>query len=85
VPEKAPDRPSGAIIGERHLPEKRVIGKATFVDANEVKPRSPHHRLMIALHSPGGVAETGLRVCPPEKSARKLARDVRRVTFSGAV
>src|SRR5467141_1938952 len=30
---------------------------------------SPHHRFVIALHSPGGVAETGLRVCPPEKNA----------------
>jgi hypothetical protein len=45
---------------------------------------SPHHRFVIALHSPGGVAETGLRVCPPEKNARKLARDVRRAIFSGA-
>jgi hypothetical protein len=45
----------------------------------------PHHRFVIALHSPSGVAETGLRVCPPEKNARKLARDVRRATFSGAV
>src|SRR5258708_33312232 len=33
---------------------------------------SPHHRFVIALHSPGGVAETGLRVCPPEKNAGKL-------------
>jgi DNA-binding winged helix-turn-helix (wHTH) protein/tetratricopeptide (TPR) repeat protein len=38
-----------------------------------------------ALHSSDGVAETGLRVCPPEKNARKLARGVRRHTFSGAV
>jgi hypothetical protein len=54
-------------------------------NAYEVKELSPHHRFVIALHSPGGVAETGLRVCPPEKNARKLARDVRRATFSGAV
>ena len=40
---------------------------------------------VIALHSPAGVAETGLCVCPPEKNARKLAHGVRRDTFSGAV
>jgi hypothetical protein len=59
-------------------------GKTAFANANEVKPLSPHDRLVIALHSPGGVAETGLCVCPPEKNARNLARDVRRTTFSGA-
>jgi hypothetical protein len=30
----------------------------------KVKPVSPHHRFVIALHSP----ETGLRMCSPEKS-----------------
>ena len=54
-------------------------------NAYEVKALSPHHRFVIALHSPGGVAETGLRVCPPEKNARKSAADVRRATFSGTV
>jgi hypothetical protein len=29
---------------------------------------SPHHRFVIALHSPDGIAETGLRVRPPEKT-----------------
>ena len=48
-------------------------GKTAFPNAYEVKALSPHHRFVIALHSPGGVAETGLRVCPPEKNARKLA------------
>ena len=38
-----------------------------------VKSLSPNHRLVIALHSPGGVVETGLPMCPPEKKARKLA------------
>ena len=55
------------------------------VNAYEVKALSPDHRFVIALHSPDGVAETGLRECPPEKNARKLARDVQRATFSGAV
>jgi putative ABC transport system permease protein len=41
--------------------------------------------LLIALHSPDCVTETGLRVCSPEKSARKLPRDVDGATFSGAV
>jgi len=60
-------------------------GKTAFPNAYEVKALSPHHRFVIALHSPGGVAETGLRVCPPEKNVRKLAREVRLATFSGAV
>jgi len=46
---------------------------------------SPHHRLVIALHSPGGVAGTGLCAWPPEKNARNLAREIRRATISGAV
>jgi hypothetical protein len=49
-------------------------GKTAFPNAYEVKALSPHHRFVIALHSPDGVAETGLCVWPPEKSARKLAR-----------
>ena len=64
---------------------RRLRGKTAFPNAYEVKALSPHHRFVIALHSPGAVAETGLRVCPPEKNARKLARDVRRATFSSAV
>jgi hypothetical protein len=34
-----------------------------------VKPQtSPLHRFLIALHSPTARLETGLRMCPPEKS-----------------
>ena len=73
------------VVGQPEPTRKRAVGKTAFANANEVKPLSPHHRLVIALHSPGGVAETGLCVCPTEKNARKLARDVRRATFSGAV
>jgi serine/threonine protein kinase len=61
------------------------IAKTAFPNAYEVKALSPHDRFVIALHSPGGVAETGLCVWPPEKSARKLAGGLRRDTFSGAV
>ena len=32
------------------------------------KAVSPNHRFVIALRSPDGVFETGLRMCPPEKS-----------------
>ena len=34
---------------------------------NQVKSLSPHHRFVIALHSPVKVTETGLRMCGPEK------------------
>jgi len=50
-----------------------------------VKSLSPNHRFVIALHSPDGVLETGLRVCPPEKKAVKLGYAVQRDTFSGPV
>jgi len=53
--------------------------------AYEVKPLSPHHRFVIALHSPDGVVETGLCARPPEKNARKLAGGVRGDTFSIAI
>jgi len=48
-----------------------------------VKPLSPRHRFVIALHSPDGVFETGLLVCPPEKKAAKLAGSNEQDTFSG--
>src|SRR5258708_37118738 len=35
-------------------------GKTAFPNAYVVKALSPHHRFVIALHSPDGVAETGL-------------------------
>jgi hypothetical protein len=34
----------------------------------KVKALSPHHRFVIALHSPAGVVETGLHICLPEKA-----------------
>jgi hypothetical protein len=38
---------------------------------DEVKSLSLNHRFVIALHSPGGVNETGLPECPSEKKGRK--------------
>ena len=67
------------------LPTNGVVGKMGFPSAYKAKAPSPNYRFVIALHSPEGVAETGLCVWPPEKNARKLARWVRRDTFSGAV
>jgi hypothetical protein len=52
---------------------------------SEVKPLSPHHRFVIALHSPDGVFETGLLGCPAEKNAAKLACSVEQDTFSSPV
>jgi hypothetical protein len=34
----------------------------------KVKPVSPHHRFVIALHSPKALAKTGLRMCLLEKN-----------------
>jgi hypothetical protein len=38
-----------------------------------VKPLSPNHRLVIALHSPDGPFETGLCMCPAENPPESLA------------
>jgi hypothetical protein len=38
----------------------------------------PNRRLVIALHSPNARLETGLRVCPPEKSQENTAVAVER-------
>jgi hypothetical protein len=37
------------------------------------RPPSPHHRILVALHSHDGIVETGLLGCPPEKRAATLA------------
>jgi hypothetical protein len=41
----------------------------------KVKSLSPNHRFVIALHSPDGVVETGLRLCPPEKKGLKAGEE----------
>jgi len=51
----------------------------------EVKSFAPHDRFVIAFHSPSGLVETGLRICPPEKMAERFANGVQRDTFSGPV
>src|SRR6266849_585195 len=51
----------------------------------KVKSLSPNHRIVIALYSPGGVVETGLPMCPPEKRVRKLACGVQWDSFSSPV
>jgi len=40
---------------------------------------------VIALHSPGGVVETGLLMCPSEKKAPNIGSGVQRDTFSSPV
>ena len=39
-----------------------------FTFRTKVNSRSPNPHLLIALHSPNGLCETGLRMCPSEKS-----------------
>jgi hypothetical protein len=64
-------------------PSSAFLGDAPSVD--EVKSLSPHHRFVIALHSPGGVDETRLPQCPSEKKPRELVREIQRDIFSGPV
>jgi len=47
--------------------EKGMVGRAET--AARVKPVSPFHWFVIALHSPEANSETGLPMCPPEKSS----------------
>jgi len=57
------------MVGKPETIQKRACGKrrTAFPRLNQVKSLSPHHRFVIALHSPVKVTETGLRMCPPEK------------------
>jgi hypothetical protein len=47
---------------------KRASEKLPGHGAVRVKSRSPNDCFVIALHSPDGADETGLCVCPPEKT-----------------
>ena len=67
-------------------------GKATLVENRwglrgriKSRPLSPSHRFVIAMHSPVGVIETGLLICPSEKTAAKPGSSVEQDTFSGPV
>ncbi len=51
----------------------------------EVKSHSSVDRFLIVFHSPGGMTETGLLACPPEKTARVSERDADTEDFSGPV
>jgi hypothetical protein len=46
-----------------------------FPDADKVNSLWPNPQLLIALHSPNALLETGLRMCPPEKSQESTAID----------
>ena len=61
------------------------LRKKTLPNDHEVKALSPHHRFVIALHSPDRFDETGPGVCRPEKNGRRADCGVRRATFSSAV
>ena len=66
-----------------HTSVRRLHSFTWMVDVNawrgwtqktlEVKALLPSERFVIAFHSPSGLVETGLRICPPEKMARRFA------------
>jgi hypothetical protein len=41
-----------------------------FQGEYKVNPLGPNPGLLIALHSPGALSETGLPMCPPEKGRK---------------
>jgi hypothetical protein len=53
------------MVGNPEVIQKRACGKH-----RQVKALSPHHRFVIALHSPDKVTETGLRMCIQRKASR---------------
>jgi hypothetical protein len=53
------------MVRDSAAPDARAI--KSVLQLKSEKTFSPNHRLVIALHSPGGFVETGLLYCPPEK------------------
>jgi hypothetical protein len=67
-------RPASGRKRDRLLLNERADARTSSRIQNKgVNQPSPDHRFVIALHSPHGVFETGLPICPPEKRAAKLA------------
>jgi len=52
----------------RHGPQAKARFRAERLLTDKVNLRSLNHRFVIALHSPGGVDETGLPQFPSEKT-----------------
>src|ERR1035441_4152887 len=50
-----------------------VVSDRISEGGQKSRPLSPHHRFVIAMHSPDGVLESGLLGCLPEKKVRKPA------------
>jgi len=61
--------PSG-LSANGKLSRNGLLGSAQsgFTTLAKVNSLSPNPQLLIALHSPNRLRETGLRMCPPEKS-----------------
>jgi hypothetical protein len=56
-----------------------------YFETKKVKSPSLHYQVLIALHSPDGLIETGLLWCPTEKKAAKLTFSIEQCTLSGPV
>jgi hypothetical protein len=54
-------------------------------DRDKVKSVSLNHRFMIASHSPDGVVQTVLLLCPSERKAAQSEICIEGVTLSGPV
>ena len=61
-------------------PNAQIGNKREYLEpiVNLLPHASPNCRFVIALHSPYGFSETGLRVCPSEKDDTKLAAELGR-------
>ena len=56
-----------AVVGKPETSAWEALN-AALLCRQKVNSRSPNPQLLIALHSPNGLRETGLRMCLPEKS-----------------
>ncbi len=61
------------MVGQKSASGNLQVDADERLAADKSQAAFPHHRFVIAMHSSAGVVETGLRVCPPEKKAQKLA------------
>jgi hypothetical protein len=55
------------------LPNRRLLPTLVSKVLAKVNSWGPNRRLVIALHLPNALLETGLRVCPSEKSQENTA------------
>jgi hypothetical protein len=76
---------AGAIRLDRQVSASFHHFNCNASGSGKVKSASLNHQFVIAMHSPSGVVETGLLLCPSGIKAAKPANSFEQATFSGPV